>query len=230
MEVVKVVLTFDDGPHLGSGSANRTQRVLSVLDDHDINALFFIQYYRGKTDRGINIMNQAHNEGHLLGIHTGMDSDQAHHIDNDHPSREDILKLDDDLRLARDYINARTGSTPKYVRPPFGNGHDDPDVQARYEEFDLNMIMWNVESRDAWANSTEDSINQRIRDQINFRLGQGKRSLVVLFHDIHPITSQPASLNRFIQTIKDTIDNYSEDLTHDLVHTKDELHEILEDH
>lgn len=225
MEKVNVILTFDDGPHLGAGSANRTQRVLNVLDDHDINAVFFIQYYLGKTTRGKNIVDQAHNEGHIIGVHTGMDSTDAHADENDHPNRVADQLLDDDMRQAKSYIRARTGAYPKYVRPPFGRHNS--AVRAEYQRQGLNMIMWDVESRDAYPGSTEESINTRLQNQINDLLDNGDRNLVILFHDIHPITSQPASLNRFIQTIKDTIDNHEDDLTHDLVHTKAEIDDIL---
>lgn len=228
MEKVNVILTFDDGPHLGDGSANRTQRVLSVLNDHDINAVFFIQYYPGKTVRGKNIVNQAHREGHIIGVHTGMDSADAHADENDHPNRVAAQLLDDDMRQAKSYIRERTGDYPLYVRPPFGRHN--AAVRAEYERQGLNMIMWDIESRDAYPGSTEDSINTRIRDEVNRLLNRGDRNLVVLFHDIHPITSQTASLNRFIQTIKDTIDNHEDDLTHDLVHTKDEINDILENY
>lgn len=228
MEKVNVILTFDDGPHLGAGSANRTQRVLSVLDDHNINAVFFIQYHPAKTTRGTNIVNQAHREGHIIGVHTGMDSPDAHADANDHPNRVGDKLLDDDMRQAKDFIRARTGADPKYVRPPFGRHNS--AVRAEYRRQNLNMIMWDIESRDAYTGSTEESINTRLRSEINRLLDRGDRNLVILFHDIHPITSQPASLNRFIQTIKDTIDNHEDDLTHDLVHTKDEIDDILEDY
>lgn len=232
MSDVKVILTFDDGPDTQSGSANRTQRVLSVLDDHDINAVFFIQshakndqnnYFRGMHSRGIQVVEQAHNEGHIIGVHTGMDGKEAHAWANRHTRREAIGELDGDLTRCKNYIRARTGSNPLYVRPPFGSNN--AAVRNRYSAHNLNMIMWDIESRDAYGGYDEDDVVDRLESEIYRLLSRGDRNLVILFHDTHPTTSKTATLNRYIKTIKDEIHEFG--LTPDLVHTKQEIHNIL---
>ena len=59
------------------------------------------------------------NEGNIVVVHTGMDGQGAHAMANNHVKREKIEELIPDLQRAKAFIDAGTGSEPKYVRPPF---------------------------------------------------------------------------------------------------------------
>jgi peptidoglycan/xylan/chitin deacetylase (PgdA/CDA1 family) len=87
-DILEVVLTFDDGPHVEEWGRNRnhTEKVVKKLKDNvihkDIKAVFFAQTHapgRGGTPTGREIIAAVSKQGHVIGIHTGSFVDHASH-------------------------------------------------------------------------------------------------------------------------------------------------------
>ena len=230
---VKIILTFDDGPDTRRSSANGTRRVLNTLQDHDINAVFFIQsharddnnnYFRGMEESvGIPTVERMHAEGHIIATHTGMDGQRAHGWENRHPRRETIGELGADLDRNKEYILARTGAYPRYVRPPFG-AHS-PAVRSRYASRNLNMILWDIDSRDTVSSYDSHDIREHLQREVTRLITQGKQYMVILFHDIDKHTNSPGNLDTYINTIDSAINNLG--LEADFGLSTNEIHQIL---
>ena len=214
-EKVEVVLTFDDGPHTtGNSSQNRTRMVMNALDRRGIPGVFFIQshaqdgngnYYRGNTEIGRQIIADMIADGHIVGVHTGVDGKGAHEDVNNHNNRHPI-DLYDDLVRAKDLID-NEGGTTEFVRPPFGLAND--DVIDIYSDLALEYVHWDVEPQvhaDTRKNaSTPDEVIANIRHQIGRHLKNpnGKRQIVVLLHDIQNIVAY--HVTSYIEEIERTI-------------------------
>ena len=233
---VAVVLTFDDGPDSRSGSVNGTRQVLDILHDHQLQAVFFIQsharndnnhYFRGMEKRvGIPLVERMHTEGHLVGVHTGVDGQHAHSWANRHPQREAIGELGNDLQRCKTYIKQRTGSDPCYVRPPFGEHNR--AVRQRYEDYGLKMILWHIDSRDSTSSYDSQDIERHLRNRVDKLVARGRRQLVVLFHDIDRHTYRAGNLLRYLKAIEETIDAHGLDADFDL--TREEIIQVLDNY
>jgi len=83
MASVRIVLTFDDGPHAGPlGGGNWTEKVLEALKHKRAKAAFFVQThvpYRLASPNGYKVASLIHTEGHVLAIHTGSLEDHRCH-------------------------------------------------------------------------------------------------------------------------------------------------------
>ena len=213
---VKVILTFDDGPDTRGGAVNGTRHVLNLLEDQDINAVFFIQsharsdsnnYFRGmEKSVGIPLVERMHDEGHIVAVHTGMDGKKAHAWANRHPRREALGELGKDLDRSKEYIHARTGAYPRYVRPPFGEYNS--AVRARYASRDLNMILWDIDSRDTTPGYDSPEIKKHLQNRVGEFVTRGSRSLIILLHDIDYDTYSADNLHFYITVIEGAIDTH----------------------
>lgn len=211
---VKVVLTFDDGPDTRRGAVNGTRHVLDVLQDYDIDAVFFIQsharddrggYFRGMEKTvGIPMVERMHDEGHIVAVHTGLDGKRAHAWANRHPRREAQGELGEDLERSKAYIYARTGIVPRYVRPPFGEHN--AAVRARYAAHDLHLVLWDIDSRDTTRGYRRADIRKHLENKIEQFVTRGRRSLVILFHDIDYDTYSGDNLHFYLAGIESAID------------------------
>ena len=234
-ETVEVVLTFDDGPHATSNSSqNRTRKVMDALDSRGIRGVFFIQshaqdedgnYYRGNTPTGRTLIQDMLADGYLVGIHTGMDGPGAHAYENNHNNRYPT-DLYDDLVRAKDFINDQGGTT-EFVRPPFGIAND--DVIDMYSDLALESVLWDVapqKDEDSGDDATTpEQVKANIREQIGRRLDEGKREIVVLFHDVHEIVAY--HIASYITEIEQAITD--EGFTPDMYHSTSRTEEILRD-
>ena len=217
-DVIEVVLSFDDGPHvetLDSGR-NHTQKVFETLRNNllqkNIKAVFFVQTHapgRGETQIGQDIIGTLGREGHVLGIHSGSSADHASHrirssalpYDANQNGLLDIGDglngLESDLIRARERIRKLTGSVPLYVRPTYGE--KSRRATAVYRRQRLKMIMWDIDSGDNTGSPSVDEVNRNIQEGIRRCVAAGKKQLVVLFHDINYQTA--ANLEEYIATI-----------------------------
>ena len=233
---VKIILTFDDGPDTRRGAANGTLHVLDVLENLNINAVFFIQsharsdsgnYFRGMEKTvGIPLVERMHDEGNIVAVHTGMDGKRAHAWANNHARREALGKLGKDLERNKEYIRDRTGAFPLYVRPPFG--HYDKAVRVRYTAHDLQMILWDVDSRDTRRGYDRADIKKHLQNKVGEYVAHGSRDLVILFHDIDPDTYSDDNLLAYIRVIEAAIDAQGFAAVFKL--SKEEMDEILVDY
>ena len=229
---VDVVLTFDDGPHNVNPRTgdNYTERVLNILKDnsiHDgINSVFFVQshalnehgrYMRGMSSGGTTVLNDALRDGHFVEVHTGFKKHRAHNYDHverltsptDDDGNVEQGGLAGDLDRAKDFIEGLSGShTAQYVRPvggTLGNSSQRRQVLSTYSNKGLKCILWDVDSRDTWGYSAN-QVRAQLRSEIQSQLGQNKRQLIVLFHDLNSRTN--TNLESYIQTIDQAVRDY----------------------
>lgn len=121
-----VLLTFDDGP-----DPNHTPQILTVLQENDINAIFFVV---GKqVEKHPELLTRIHTEGHVIGNHT---YDHANiSLLSPEALRSQVIRTDK-------IVAALTGTKPLYFRPPRG-------IITQREADILNMmgkkvILWDL--------------------------------------------------------------------------------------
>ncbi len=217
-DVLEVVLSFDDGPHvepLGIGR-NHTEEVLATLKDNllqkDIKAVFFVQTHapgRGGTQIGRDVIAEVARRGHVVGIHTGSARDHASHcmraVARPYDANENAVLeatdgangLESDMVSAKSRIQKLTGNVPLYVRPTYGERNR--TVRAVYRRQGLKMILWDIDGGDNAGAATVDEVNQNIAEGVRRCVASRKQGLIVLFHDINLLTA--ANLEEYIANI-----------------------------
>ena len=219
MPSLRVALTFDDGPATG-GSQNPTRRVLQALDSRGIRAAFFIQghakdsgnnYFRGNTEVGREIIADMHADGHIIGIHTGMDGKDAHHKKNNHIKRLAAGELYNDCVRCQNLIEEETGDYGgvEFVRAPFGDTTD--AVIDKYSDLSLQHVRWDIDP-ERGAGGSLSKIKANIASQMETYLGgTEKQQMVVLFHDVQSVIAY--NLVELIDEIDDvaTAEGYTAD-------------------
>jgi hypothetical protein len=219
---VRIVLSFDDGPHAPLEGGPSTTLIIADILKHkalngiadDLKAAFFVQTgieYRGGSRFGLEVLGSLKNQGHIVGVHTGtVGGEEVDHLD--HVERQRQGKLAEDLNLARSRLQ-EAGIEAKYVRPTFG--HFDREVLETYRACALKVILWDADSkdngevRDAVAQNGRRPVNpQEViqtlkggRESVYQAILAGKRDLVVLFHDINPTTA--THLRSYLQAIRE---------------------------
>lgn len=130
--------TFDDGP-----SAN-TNKILNILDSHNIKATFFVVGRTG--EQNIAIYNRIIEDGHTLGNHTYSHVYKNIYKDTD-AFMADIYKLED-------HIFESTGHKTNLVRFPGGSSNS--YIKNNAQDFTRKLLSegyqyfdWNVDSGDA---------------------------------------------------------------------------------
>lgn len=170
-----VALTFDDGP-----SEDVTPRVLSILNEYDAKATFFM--LGSQVDYFPDIAKQVADAGHEIGNHTWK------HQDLTLLGSENIRK---EVSETADRIHNATGVRPYLFRPPYG----------AYNELVINdsaqsgnaIILWSVDSLD-WQSRNANAVYQEITQEIT-------PGAIVLMHDIHPTTAD--ALPKLLETLRD---------------------------
>lgn len=126
-----VALTFDDAP-----DENNTNRLLDILDKHDVKASFFM-IASTMNDENITSVKRACNEGHLVLNHSF-----------NHPRFTNLDKNTtlSQLNHAAARIETLTGNYPLLFRPPYGsiNGQ----VVDTINESGSTIILWSLDSLD----------------------------------------------------------------------------------
>lgn len=207
--VLEVVLTFDDGPHVEEWGRDRnyTEKVIRTLKENliqkDVKAVFFVQTHapgRGGTPVGREIIAAVAKQGHVIAIHTGSFVDHASHRKRAAARPFDVngngtidggdgaSGLESDMIQAKVRIYGLTGRVPAYVRPTYGERNE--TVKAVYERQALGMILWDIDSGDNTGSPPVDTVNQNIHEGIERCLAAGKSQLVILFHDINSRTAE----------------------------------------
>ncbi|PEN04754.1 hypothetical protein CRI93_14695 [Longimonas halophila] len=179
----EVVLTFDDGP-----DASTTPEVIDVLNEHDIEGIFFVVGKRLASSRGQEIIERAYNDGHVIANHT-----------YSHPKLTKLgnQEIKDELRKTQDLIGD-FASEPLLFRPPYGATNARVDKLIQEEGY--LKVMWNVDTLD-WDKRSKAWV-QHGMDQISNR-----EDSLVLMHDIHPTTAE--HVNELITRIKSLGENVS---------------------
>jgi len=155
-------LTFDDGPDPAC-----TPRVLDLLADSDVRAIFFLVGER--VERAPQLARRIVAEGHRIGGH-GWD-----HTSLAFRSRRAIREQ---LIRCQDAIASAVGRPPTLVRPPFGRRDYRFYQEAR--RMALTPMLWSFDSGD-WLGLGSSLLARRV-----CRAGAGD---IVLFHDGNPRAS-----------------------------------------
>jgi peptidoglycan/xylan/chitin deacetylase (PgdA/CDA1 family) len=164
-----VVLTFDDGPS-DSGS---TARILDILAENNVKAMFFITGYGAKHR---DLVEREVREGHVVAPHSMTHDDLA---------KMTLPQLHEDIDPLVKLVEEVTGSKPKYLRPPFGSYND--RVINFAKEQGMEILNWTDGSLD-WdgvKNGYKDP-NQVVKDVMQ----QLYPGAVVLMHDTLKHTSE----------------------------------------
>jgi peptidoglycan-N-acetylglucosamine deacetylase len=153
----QLALTYDDGPN-----DPYTQRLLEVLDRHQVKATFFLigKFVEQRPD----IARAVVAAGHAIGNHTW-----------DHPNLIfcSVAELRRQLRQTQHAIFDATGVEAKLFRPPFGGRR--PDTLSVARSLGLQPVMWNVTCRDWKAESADEIVSHAER--------QMRGGDVILLHD-----------------------------------------------
>lgn len=161
-----ILFTFDDGPH-----ATHTPKLLDILAEHEVKALFFVLGNRLESEAGQRVIQRASEEGHVIGNHTYT-----------HPN---LKKLSDDQiraevqRTAQLIGGADRGI--KVFRPPYG-AHD-ARVDRIVRELGYEIMLWSVDSLDWDPEYKQGGWVEHALKQIRQR-----EDSVFLAHDIHATT------------------------------------------
>lgn len=163
----KVALTFDDGPN-----ADYTEMLLAGLKERGVCATFFLL---GKeVDRLPDIVEQMHEDGHLIGNHS------YEHVNLGALSDEAAIAQVDETNEA---IYNVTGEYPEYIRPPFGSWKKNLDYETTMIE-----VLWDVDPLD-WKTENTDRVVKRVLKNV-------KADDIILLHD-----ASESSVNAAFQII-----------------------------
>lgn len=176
--VREVVFSFDDGPH-----AVNTPKLLDVLGNNGLKAVFFVVGQNLATAHGKEIVKRMSAEGHYVGNHTYT-----------HPNLTKLseAQIRDEISKTATLIGDADRGI-KLLRPPFGAHNQLVDQIAR--EMGYRVVLWNVDTNDWNPKYRAGAWVQLGLDQI-----EAREHSLVLAHDIHPTTV--AKVDEFIAAVK----------------------------
>lgn len=163
MNIKKVALTFDDGPH-----PRYTARLLEGLRERDVRVTFFV--LGQSAELYPDLIKEMAQDGHLIGNHT------YSHIQLTSRNGQQFVE---ELQKTDAIIYELTGQHTEFVRPPYGTW------DKRYEE-SLNMIqvLWNVDPLD-WCCSDAGTVTGRV-------LEKADEDCIILLHDVYASSVEAA--------------------------------------
>lgn len=244
---MKIVLTFDDGPHAAEDS--QTLLIAKELANQKCVGTFFVQTgisYRMANPTGSSIVSTLYKQGHLIGIHTGVPNDRLDHVNYvrrykmkawDVNGDKQITKeadgvnaLESDLRSAKQKILLATGKGVSYVRATGGDRGDctmKANINRIFSQLALKHVLWNVDSGDSTRDANGKSPSaERILANLRDRIPKykDKSALVILFHDINAVTAN--HIAQIFQEIRKTVRSVG--ATPDFVTTRAEMAAIFD--
>lgn len=156
---ITIVFSFDDGPN-----GNRTFKIVDLLEDYKMSATFFV--LGNKLINGQDAVSKVYNSHSELGYHSFA------HIQM---TKQNAKTLQNDLIKSNEYLKQITGSTFKYVRPPYGSYN-----KSTLAALDLPVLRWNLDTND-WQYKDSEYIKKYVLD--NYSSGS-----IILFHDSYDTT------------------------------------------
>ena len=175
-------LTFDDGP------SENTLKVLDVLDQYKIKAIFFVIGEEIElNDKNREILKEVSDRGHMIALHT-----YSHDYRKIYASVDAFLA---DYEKVFNVIEEITGQRPYIYRFPGGSYNSSvkrirKEIVAEMERRGFIYYDWNVSGEDSVGNPTSYSIIKNVkRDLTRYQLP------VVLLHDgqINQMTAKALS-------------------------------------
>lgn len=163
------MLTFDDGP----SDTGSTARILDVLAENNVKAMFFITGYGAKHR---DLVEREFKEGHVLAPHT-----QTHA----NLTTLTVPQMRAEIEPVMNLIKEVTGESPKYFRPPYGAYNK--QVLALMDEYHMQLVNWDDGSLD-W-----DGLKNGYKDPnivVNDVMKQLHRGAIILMHDTNKHTAE----------------------------------------
>lgn len=166
-----IALTFDDGP------SNYTEEILSILEENEAVATFFI--LGNKVETYQDVLKQSIENGNELGNHT------FNHKWLTKLTDEEIKKQIEDTQKV---IESTLGYTPTLFRPSYGS------INKRVRsDISLDVILWNIDTMD-WKYKSVD----KIVDRATRNASDGK---IILMHETYKRTKD--ALPKIISILKE---------------------------
>lgn len=186
-DVLKVYLTFEDGP------SENTEAILDILARYQVKATFFVV---GKTDEtSQSLYKRIVDEGHTLGMHS-----YSNKYSTIYESRE---AFENDFTQLRDYLYELTGVESRYYRFPGGSSNQISNVDmSEFIQYlnsqDVVYYDWNVSSGDATsqAYSSEDIVANVTSNVVKYKTS------VVLLHDADDKSTTVEALAPLIEALQ----------------------------
>jgi len=182
----EILFTFDDGPKPGT-----TDRLLDILDRHQVKAVFFVCGWRLETDseptrsRARAILQDAYRRGHVIGNHSITHPNMAN------LSRE---RIEHEVEHNQEIIEGVIGQRPHLFRPPYGSYSD--DVQALVQRRGYELSLWSIDSHDWQMVGDAEGVAMNV-----IRLIGNMAGGTVLLHDTHAWSVRAADMVlRWIKT------------------------------
>jgi len=166
--MIKVCLTFDDGP------SSNTDAILDILDSYGVKGTFFVNGKDGYEEQYRRIVS----EGHTLGMHS-----YSHDYSDIY---QDLDSFAEDLYQIQTFLKEITGVECTFYRFPGGSSNTVSDVDMlrciQYlEAKGISYYDWNVSSGDAVNGyMSVNSIVTNVMAQIETVPSD---VIVILFHD-----------------------------------------------
>lgn len=154
-----VAITFDDSPN-----KNKTNKILSYLDDNHFHATFFVVGERAKYNKDLLI--NIKNTGNEIGSHT------YNHANMSRMTDEEIIN---DYQIMNDMYKSIFNENLNLIRPPYGS-----IKEKQLNLIDASFILWSLDTND-WRYRNSDYLVNYVVDNI-------KDGDIILFHDSYDST------------------------------------------
>jgi peptidoglycan-N-acetylglucosamine deacetylase len=202
-----VLFTFDDGPDV-----RHTPRLLDMLDEHEIRAVFFVVARRLGVREGpfaevADVLREIARRGHVVGSHTR---------DHEILTRLDPDELEHQVVGAEELITEALGARPWLFRPP--GGMHDAEVDGFLAGRGYSVFLWSVAASD-WTTTDADVVYRNFRTVMRNRESHGTPGGIVVLHDTHRWTIE--AFPRIVGWI--------EDRNCELLETGEELYDVVDD-
>lgn len=167
----RVFLTFDDGP-----SKTVTPQILSILDQYNIKATFFV--LGSRVELYPDIVKDAYNRGHYIANHG-----YSHKYEKIYASIDNIIsEYRDTENIIRNAIGIPNYNTNVFRFPGGSSGGKYNDIKKSaisvLEQNNIAYLDWNCLTKDAEGSFTKEELIQNL-----INTSQNKNSIVVLMHD-----------------------------------------------
>lgn len=187
-DILKVYLTFDDGP------SSNTDAILDILDDYGVKATFFVT---GKTDEeSAARYKRIVDEGHTIGMHS-----YSHQYSNLYSSPEAFKA---DFSKIQNLIYDVTGVESTIYRFPGGSSNkvsnaDMTEFIKYVDEMGVSYFDWNVSCGDATsqAYSADELVENVMKDVVKYKTS------VVLLHDADTKSTTVQALPKMIESLQE---------------------------